>query len=86
MWEHGIPKGLGPWLHWSACSAHTSHYGTRKWLDRHDPGVLPLGNGDEGLWVTGPGDPKRAEGAGGSAEASPESWGETRKATGFHSS
>lgn len=27
-----------------ACSAHTSHYGTRKWLVRHDPDILSIGN------------------------------------------
>lgn len=56
------------------------------WLVEHDA-VLLTGNGDEGLWVTGPGDPKRTElGAGGSAEASPESWGQTSQAAGFWSS
>lgn len=58
-----------------------------KWLVRHDPDVLPMGDGDEGLWVTGPGNPKRAEvGAGGSAGVSPESWEEAGKAAGFWSS
>lgn len=70
-----------------ACSAHTSHYGTRKWLVRHDPDILSIGNGGERLWVTGPGDPERVElGAGGNAEASAESCGQTRKAAGFWSS
>ena len=28
----GILEGIGPWLHQPACSAHTGHYGMRKWL------------------------------------------------------
>ena len=57
------------------------------WLVECDPDVLLTGNGNEGLWVTGPGDPERAKlGAGGSGEASPESWGQTSQVTGFGSS
>lgn len=57
------------------------------WLVEHDHDALLIGNGDEGLWVTGPGDPKKAElRAGGSAETSPESWGQTSQDAGFWSS